>query len=344
MNNMFLSLFLSGVVLGVLHGGIGVAAEQRTRIKDLVAIKGMRQNDLIGFGVVVGLNGTGDTEGSPSTKKATRILLEKLGVDPEGEGERLFNSYAGVIVTAKLPPFAQPGTKIDVRLSAAGTATSLAGGTLISTPLKAGDGHIYAVAQGAVVTGSTNGTTAPILTVARVPEGAFIERRFTPKFVEHGKVRLHLKSADFTTASRVVAGINKSFRAFIAESKDAGSIEVKIPLEQQHDPVSFLSKVELIEVVADRLAKVVVNERTGTVVMGSHVKISPVTIAHRDLTVEVRAENVAPQNKSIVPLDSATVGSLVDSLNQLGVKSVDLVSILQSLSAAGALNASLEFI
>ncbi|MDD9950732.1 MAG: flagellar basal body P-ring protein FlgI [Zetaproteobacteria bacterium] len=316
----------------------------KTRIKELVTVRGMRENDLIGFGVVVGLNGTGDTEGSPSTKKATRILLEKLGVSPTEGEERLFNNFAGVVVTAKLPAFAQPGTRIDVRLSAAGTATSLAGGTLVSTPLKAGDGKIYAVAQGSVVTGRTVGTTAPVLTVARVPEGGTIERKFVPKFVHQGTVQLFLKRADFTTASRIVDGINGHFRGFIASSKDARSIEVALSSRALRDPVSFLSAIEGIIVESDLPAKVVVNERTGTIVLGGNVQISPVTIAHRDLTIEVRSENAPPRSESIVPLQTATIGSLVDSLNQLGVKSEDLVSILQSLRVAGALNAALEFI
>jgi flagellar P-ring protein precursor FlgI len=252
---------------------------------------------------------------------------------------------AAVMVTGELPPFARIGEAVDVKVSAIGDAKSLAGGTLILTPLKAGNSEVYAVAQGAVVVGQASGAGAQVLTVARVPAGATVEREFAPLLGRGGKITLALHDPDFTTASRVADAINGTLKGFFAEAKDIGSVDVQIPPAFQDRLVDFMAEIEPATVEADSRAVVILNERTGTVVMGSKVALSPVAIAHGDLSIRVGDKKAKDaKGKNVVKVGGATVGDLIDTLNALGVKPADLVGILQSMHAAGALKAELRFL
>jgi len=326
---------------------IPVKAEE-SRIKDLTNIRGVRPNQLIGYGLVVGLSGSGDSRKSLTTNKAVASMLTRLGTRTTPE-EAVAGSIASVIVTAELPPFSRNGDRIDVRLSTVGDAKSLAGGTLILTPLRAGDSNVYAAAQGAVVVGQASGTGVQVLTVANVPGGAFVEREFIPDFAVADTFVLSLKVPDFTTNSRVADEINKYFRGFFARSLDLASVEVTIPENYLDRTVEFVSEMEHLKVSVDRKAVVIVNERTGTVVMGHDVVIAPVSIAHGNLAIQVGAskgnskgEGQSP--KVVVNLGGTTVGKLIETLNALGVRPPDLVGILQAMHAAGAMQAEMKFI
>lgn len=316
-----------------------VSQAQKVRLKDLVNYKGLRSNDLTGFGLVVGLPGTGDTADSVVTVAALKNLYERLGYQIEGNAV-LTQSVAAVIVTAKLPPFAKNGDNIGMRVSTIGDASSLAGGTLILTPLKAGDGKVYAMAQGALTVGAADGEDSRSLTTVPMASGAVVERQFVPFFAKGGKLDIYLKQADLTTHSRMIKAINTTFRDFIATSKDPVHIQVRIPSYYGDDPYSFLEKLEQIKVQTDRKAVVVINEKTGTVVMGNEVLVDKVFIHHDSVAIEVSADKV----KNVVDLGGATVGQLMDGLNSLGLSSKDLVSILKSLKAAGALKAELKIL
>ena len=332
------------VTLFALFNATPVRAED-SRLKDLVNIRGVRPNQLIGYGLVVGLNGTGDSRKSLSTNKAAASMLTKLGSRTTTD-EAVSGSMASVIVTSELPAFSRNGDRIDVRLSTVGDAKSLAGGTLILTPLRAGDSQIYAAAQGPVVVGQASGNGPQVLTVATVPGGAFVEREFLPELAANDALILSLKTPDFTTNARIADQINKFFRGFFARSIDSASIEVTVPENYFDRKVEFISEMELLPIAVDRKAIVVVNERTGTVVMGSDVIISPVSIAHGSLTIQVGTAKggKAGELKSVVPLGGTTVGKLIETMNSLGVKPGDLVGILQAINAAGALQAELRFI
>ena len=313
---------------------------QESRIKDLVKIKGNRTNELMGLGLVIGLNATGDSPASTSTNQAMKSLLNRLGMSP-GDDAVITQSSAAVVVTAQLPPFARNGDQIDVKLSIIGDATSLAGGTLLMTPLKAGDGNIYAVARGPIVIGPATGEGVESLTVANIPNGAQIERDFVPNIVRNGALELSLDEPDFTTSSRITKVINKFFKEFVAQSKDSSLVQVKIPPRFRNKTVDFISKLENLVVKVDQRAIVVLNERTGTVVMGAEVKVSPVVLSHKGLSIEV---GEGEDTKTMVEVKGSTVGDLVKSLNAMGVQPADLVSILQSIHASGALRAELKYL
>lgn len=325
------------VLTGTLSPAKGLA--QQVRLKDLVNYKGLRSNDLTGFGLVVGLPGTGDSPDSVVTVAAVKNLYERLGYQVEGNAV-VTQSVAAVIVTAKLPPFAKNGDRIGMRVSTLGDAASLAGGTLILTPLKAGDGKVYAMAQGALTIGAADGEDARSMTTVPMATGAVVERQFVPYFAKGGKLDIYLKQADLTTHSRMVKAINTAFRDFIATSKDPVHIQVRIPSYYGDDPYSFLEKLEQIKVKTDSKAVVVINEKTGTVVMGNEVRVDKVFIHHDSVAIEVSADKI----KNVVDLGGATVGQLMDGLNSLGLSSKDLVSILKSLKAAGALKAELKIL
>ena len=310
------------------------------RIKDLVHIKGLRNNYLSGFGLVVGLRSTGDSKKSIATQKAFANMLTRMGMKTSIE-DVVPGSMAVVLVTAELPPFAKIGDRLDIKVSVIGDARSLAGGTLVLTPLKAGDGEIYALAQGPVVVGQASGAGPQVLTVARSPQGALIEREFSPVIDDNKILTLMLNHPDFTTCSRVVEEINKHLNGFFASTKDHGSVRVQIPEFFGDRTVEFVAEIENLKVDVDSKSIIVLNERTGTVVMGSNVLISPVSIAHGDLTIRVGNK---PSGKGLINLPSATVGDLVESLNAIGVKPPDLIGILQALHAAGALNAEIKFL
>ncbi len=325
-----------------------VAEARPVRVKDLVAIRGVRANYMNGLGLVVGLKNTGDTKKSLATNRAVATMLTRMGLKTNAN-EVAAGNMAAVLVTGELPPFARIGEALDVKVSAIGDAKSLAGGTLVLTPMKAGNSEVFAVAQGAVVVGQASGSGAQVLTVARVPGGGTVEREFAPVIAADGKLTLALKDADFTTAARIADAINERLKGFFAAAKDVGSVEVTIPPPFEGRTVEFVAEIEATEVEADSKAVVVLNERTGTVVMGGGVALAPVAIAHGDLSIRVGEGKKAAKTggKSVVNMGGsagATVGELVETLNALGVKPADLVGILQSMHAAGALKAELKFL
>ncbi len=313
------------------------------KLKDLVNIRGVRPNQLIGYGVVIGLAGTGDSKASSSTRESLASMMRGLGikVDP---AKVAMGNVATVVATAELPPFAQIGDKIDVRISVNGDAKSLAGGTLIQTPLRAGDGNTYAIAQGAVVIGQADGAGARVLTVARVPAGAYVEREFTPDYTFDGVLHLSLRKPDFTTNNRIVRAINSNFKGFYATALGPTIVNVSIPPHYQNELISFVSEVEQLKVEVDHKAKVVLNERTGTVVFGNEISINPVSISHGDLSIKIDKNAKDGSSQTVVPVKGVSVGDLVQVLNKIGVRPADLVGILQALYAAGALNGEMEFI
>lgn len=318
------------------------ALAQATRIKDLVNVRGQRGNSLIGFGLVIGLNGTGDSPASFSTNRALGSVLSKLGMEPDST-PLITQAAAAVIVTADLPAFVQSGDRIDVKISTVGDSKSLAGGTLLMTPLKAGDGIYYAVAEGAVVIGQANGAGAKSQTGVYMPGGGRIEREFKPEILREGMIDLSLKNPDFTTSHRISQSINKNFRQVIARPLDPAHIQIRVPDEYQEELTSFMAEMENLTVEPDLKSVVVVNERTGTVVMGGDVRISEVIVSHNGLSIAVGAGKDAKRD-NLVPVPGGTIGDLVKGLNQMGVKPEDLVSILQSLHASGALKAELRLL
>jgi len=317
---------------------------QTSRIKDLVNIRGYRDNQIIGFGLIIGLAGTGDSSKSMATNNAMANMMTRLGMHTDA-GEASSQSVAAVVATAVLPAFKRNGDRIDIKVSTIGDAQSLAGGTLLMTPLKAGDGKVYVVGQGSVVVGQANGSGASVLTTALIPNGGVIEREFRPNIAPSGKMILSMRHADFTTNSRISDQINLFFKGFYAKSLDPSSIEVEIPPLYRNRVTEFVADLELLTVDVDQKAVVVINERTGTVVMGGGVKISKVSISHGDLSIRVSEqgkEGAGP--KSVVNVAGTTIGDLVESMNALGVKPPDLVGILQAVHAAGALQAELKFL
>ena len=317
-----------------------------TRLKDLVRVRGVRSNFVNGFGLIVGLKSTGDSKKSLTTNKMIANMLTRMGMKTR-EADVVAGNMAAVLVTGELPPFARIGDVFDVKVSAIGDARSLAGGTLILTTLHAGNSEVFAVAQGSVVVGQASGSGPQVLTVARVPQGASVEREFQPIIANNGELILSLLRADFTTASRIAEMINTKLKGFYANPKDVGSVEVLMPPEFQGRLVEFIAELESMRVEDDTKAVVVVNERTGTVVMGASVIVAPVAIAHGDLTIKIGAKGGKADKsppKSVVAVGGATVGDLLETLNSLGVKPADLVGILQSLHASGAINAELRFI
>jgi len=317
-----------------------------SRVKDLVNIRGVRTNQLIGLGVVVGLKNSGDSSKSLATNKAVATMLTRLGMKTSPE-ETVPGNVAAVVATIELPAFARIGDRMDVRLSTVGDAKSLAGGTLLMTPLRGGDGNVYVMAQGPVVVGQANGNGAQVLTVATVPQGGVVEQEFTPSLAPLGKLMLSLKHPDFTTNTRVVDAINSHFKGFFAESLDPATVEVRVPEYFQTKVVQFVSELEVLKVEADSKAIVVLNERTGTIVMGADVMISPVTIAHGDLSIRIGGKGAGKKSdkpdESVVKIGGTTVGKLVETMNAMGMKPADLVGVLQAVAAAGALQAELKF-
>jgi flagellar P-ring protein precursor FlgI len=342
------------------------------RIKDIADIKGVRQNQLVGYGLVVGLNGTGDSDNAVFTIQSMASMLEKMGVTVASEDIEVDN-VAAVMVTTDLPAFVRSGSRIDVLVSSIGDAEDLQGGTLIFTPLKAADGQVYAVAQGPISTGgfvvgsdSGSGVQKNFPTVGRVVNGALIEKEIPNKFNQKQSLTLILHSPDFTTSSRVARAINIAFYDQIARSHDAGTIEVNVPGKYMGNVVALVTMIESLGVTPDTVSKVIINERTGTVIMGENVRISTVAIAHGNLSIEIKEDSnvsqplpfsrrgetvVTPEsqvqvqegNNPIFLVNSGvSIAAVVKALNALGVSPRDLISIFQALKAAGALQAELE--
>lgn len=342
-----------------------------TRIKDIAAFDGVRDNQLVGYGLIVGLNGSGDSDQTKFPVQSLVNMLERMGVTVNRADIKVKN-VAAVMVTATLPPFAKQGTKLDVLVSSLGDAKTIAGGTLIMTPLKGADNQVYAVAQGSILTnsfafgGQGASATKNHPTAGRIPAGALVERELPNVLAGKSNLRLNLAQSDFTTAVRIAAAINKTFKG-AAGSSDGGSVMVQVPDEYASRPVEFIAQLENLEVTQDQPARVVVNERTGTVVMGDKVKISSVAVSHGNLTLTIKETPKVSQPKplsngetkevprtelkvqeeqkrlSLLP-EGNTIGDVVRGLNLLGVTPRDLISILQSIKAAGALQAELVII
>ena len=351
---------------------LGSTPAHAVRIKDLATIDGVRENQLVGYGLVVGLNGSGDSDQARVQTQSLVNALERMGITVN-RSEITIKNVAAVMVTATLPPFAKQGGKIDVLVSSVGDAKSIAGGTLLMTPLKGGDGQIYAVAQGPVVTnsfsygGQAGSAQKNHPTAGRVPEGAMVERELPFSLADRTDLRLNLRQSDFTTAARIVAAINDRFRQPVAKSTDSGSVHLLLPGDFQGRTVEFIAEVERLEVRPDLAAKVVVNERTGTIVMGENVRISTVAVSHGNLTLLIKE---TPQVSQPAPLstgetkvvprtemkvkeetgglatlkEGASIGDVVRALNTLGVTPRDLIGILQAIRAAGALQGDLTVI
>jgi flagellar P-ring protein precursor FlgI len=321
---------------------------EAARLKDIATVKGVRENILIGYGIVVGLKGTGDSSADITSQSLTR-LFGKLGLDVQGTATIKSKNAAAVIVTANLPPFARVGNQIDVTVSSIGDANSLEGGVLLVTPLRAGDQSVYAVAQGAISIGSiADGTTKNFPTVGRVVSGASIEKDIDTNFAAKKNFRLSLHNPDFTTAARVVTIINGELGGKFASARDSGTIDVVVPFSYEGNSVELLATLENVNVNVDTEAKVVLNERTGTIVMGEHISITPVAISHGDLAIEIKGTaagggTAKSKFERVAELKSgANVSDLVKALNALGVQPKDLTAIFQTLKEVGALQADLE--
>lgn len=348
----------------------GFAAD--ARIKDLVEIDGVRGNDLVGYGLVVGLNGTGDgLRNSPFTEEAMANLLERLGINVTGEQFRPKN-VAAVLVTATLPPFARAGGQIDVTVSAIGDAKSLLGGTLIMTPLNAADGEIYAVAQGSVIAGGVTAggdaetVTQGVPTSGVIPAGARVEREIDFVLADLDKMRLALRNPDFTTAARIEEAINLVYKRPLARMLDSGTVLLDLGINPASSPAHLVSQIENIEVRPAQKARVVVDQRSGTIVLGTNVRISRVAVSQGNLTLRVTEQPMVSQPNPftegetlLVPRtnaqienepgtrlalvdDSVSLPEVIEGLNALGVKPRDMIDILKAIKAAGALHA--EFI
>ena len=359
-----LLLFSVAIAAASAHAG--------ARIKDIVDIEGVRENQLLGYGLVVGLNGTGDNlSNSPFTRQSLESMLERQGVNSTSLNIKTKNT-AAVMVTATLPPFATPGTSIDVTISALGDAKSLEGGTLLVTPLSGADSQVYAVAQGTVAIGgfaasgdSGSAVVRNIPTNGRIPNGALIERELPFTIYDKQQLRLSLRNPDFTTARRISGVINAFLGAPAAHATDPATVQLTRPPHFGGDMAALLAEIERLEVEPDQPARIIINETTGVIVMGENVRVSTVAIAQGNLTISVQETPavsqpnpfadgetvVVPQTNVQISEDLADLAyinggvplqELVNGLNALGVTPRDMISILQALKSAGALQADIE--
>lgn len=345
------------------------ALGQATRIKDIAAISGVRDNQLVGYGLVVGLNGTGDSASTQFTVQSLVNMMERMGISVDRTAVKVAN-VAAVMVTAQLPPFAKSGNGVDILVSSTGDAKSLAGGTLMMTPLKGADGQVYAVAQGPVMVGSLSfgGKAAKVQTnhptVGRIPGGALIERQLPPALPEGNELVYQLAEADFTTVARMGVVVNGRFGAGCATPVDGSSLKIAIPREFQADKVGFISVLEGLEFQPDTQARIVMNERTGTIVVGEDVRISTIAVSQGNLSLVIKesadvsqpnplgkGETVAVPKTSVkvtedkselvVLPNGVTIGEVARALNAIGATPRDLIAIFQAIKAAGALHAEL---
>jgi flagellar P-ring protein precursor FlgI len=345
------------------------------RIKDIANLNGVRPNQLLGYGLVTGLNGTGDNMNKTTfTLQAIYNMMVRSGIsiDPDDLGKVKIDNIAAVMVTANLPPFARPGSQIDVQVSSMGDAESLAGGTLLMTPLMGVDNNVYAVAQGPLTIGafSFGGKAAKAQknhpTVGRISNGAIVENSVPVDLGGDGKLIYQLNNADFTTASRMSDSINRVFGEKTAFPNDSGTVIIQIPEKNHDNIVSFIADVESIEIVSDSVARVVVNERTGTIVMGKDVKLSTVAVSHGNLSLVVKElENVVQPNplaegETIVTQETSlqviedegrltvlnlpqgvSIGDIANALNAIGATPRDLIAIFQAIKASGSMQGEL---
>ncbi len=365
-------MLLLACLMTVLAAVSLTSAQAASRIKDIADFEGIRENQLIGYGLVVGLNGTGDSlNNTPFTQQSLQAMLERLGVNTRNIALNT-NTVAAVMVTANLPPFATQGTRIDVNVSALGDADSLQGGTLLVTPLVGADGEVYSIAQGSVAIGgfSAQADAASVVrgvpTAGRIANGGLVERELEFKLASLTSLRLALRNPDLTTARRVALSINELIGMPTAEPLDPGTVRLDLPMNYDGNIVDLLTDIEQLIVEPDLAARIVIDENSGIIVMGQDVKVSMVAVAQGNLTVTIAespqvsqplpfAENgqtvVVPRSEvgvdeegtklAIVP-ETITLKQLVDGLNALGIGPRDMISILQAIKAAGALQAEIE--
>jgi len=343
-----------------------------SRIKDIAFFEGVRTNHLVGYGLVVGLDGTGDKGGAVFTQQSIANMFVKMGIKIDPKLIKVKNT-AAVLITAELPPFSRPGSRIDVLVSSIGDAKSLNGGTLIMTPMKGADNHVYASAQGPISLGGflASGSGVSVKknhqTAGRIPGGALVESYVPFKMGAHGDMRLTLREPDFTTMERMARAINENLGEGAAKPLDAGTISITVPRNGERGIFPFISMIEQIDVSTDVVSKVIINERTGTVVLGENVTISEVAVSHGDISVEIKTQYLISQPNALadgttVVQPKATLGvkekearlivlpravmlkEVVRALNLVGVTPRDLVAILEAIKAAGALHAELEVI
>lgn len=316
-----------------------------SRIKDLVTVKGVRENPLIGYGLVIGLNGTGDG-GGEITDSSLKRMFQKLGLNPQQEiGSK---NVAAVIVTGTLPAFSRVGQKIDITISSIGDASSLAGGTLLITPLKAGDGNIYAVAGGPLSIGGLK-QGAKFATTGKIPSGATIEKEQDTNFNQKKSLRLSLNNSDFTTAYRIQLAINTQLGGKYAFAKDSSTVDIIVPPHYERNTVELMALIENFRVNADIKAKIIINERTGTIIAGGEIFLHEAAISHGDLTIEIKGGQGSNQNdgqkQRLFHIDNQiSLKELVKALNTLGTGPEDLISIFQALKRHGALIGEIELI
>ncbi len=365
MRSLLRLVAMAVVVFAALPSGTA----QADKLRDLCDVVGARDNQLVGYGVVTGLNGTGDDVSAPFAMQSLRALLRRLGIQVDSRQLRLKN-VAAVVVTATIPPFARSGAHLDVTVSSMGNARSLRGGVLVQTPVRGADRKTYAVAQGPLVLGgfsesgrSGSSVTAGVTTTARVPGGALVEREIPTQFTKKGKVLLALRMADFLTADRIAEALNEELGKGSARALDAGVVEVKAPKDYKDRAVALIAKIGEVEVAPAMSAKVIINERTGTIVAGGDVRLMPVAISQGGITISVseRAEASQPNvlgegdtavvDRSNLQVDeqvpaaltfvdgAATLADVAQALSTFGVTPRELASILQALKAAGALRA-----
>ena len=373
LRSILLSLVLPLLALGADEPQLPNVRDHGVRLKDLVSIEGVRTNQLIGYGLVVGLNGTGDRQQTQFSVQSLTNLLQRMGVTTPPAAITVKNT-AAVLVTATLPAFAQPGAQLDATVAAIGDASNLQGGLLVLTTLRGVNGQVYAMAQGPVVTGgfvagrgAANRQTVNHPTVGRVPTGVSVER-MAPSQAIGSTIKLQLKDADFTTAARIAEAVNRHFAGSgLAHADNSALVSINVPPQFASRSTEFISELERLSVQPDQIARVVVNERTGTVVLGKDVRIAPVAIMHGNLTVEVQTTFTATQpvpfsdtppvvlpqtsvaaqdekSKNVRLKEGATVEDLVKALAAIGSTTRDVIAILQNLRAAGALEAELDVI
>ena len=362
---------LLAVLLCICMAGTAFAESAGTRIKDIAKVQGVRSNQLAGYGLVVGLNGTGDSNKTIETLQSIGNMLKSFGVSIDTSSLKPKN-VAAVLVTATLPPFVREGDTIDIAVSSIGDAKSIQGGTLVQTPLKAGNGNVYAVAQGAVSTGGftagrgSNTAQKNFPTAGTTPNGAIVERSVEDDLGTGGTLSLSLASPDFTTAARIAQAINSQFGG-VARASNPGRIDVTIPSYYRGNVVGFVASLENLPITPDAIAKVVVNERTGTIVMGGNVSVDDIAIAQGGLSINISKTedaaqpapfsygstivtkntdvNVKEEKANTVVLQAtANISDIVGALNAVGATPRDIISILQAIKAAGALHADLEII
>lgn len=374
--NVFRSRWLRWLLALTLGAAIGLSAgnaSAASRIKDLADVEGIRDNLLVGYGLVVGLDGSGDTlRNSPFTLQSLQGMLERLGVNTRGANLKTDN-VAAVMVTGNLPAFATQGSRMDVTVSALGDASSLRGGTLLVTPLLGADGEVYVVAQGTIAVGgfSASGAGASVSkgvpTSGRIANGAIVERELDFDLSGLKELRLSLRNPDLTTANRMSSAINAYIGKNVATTLDPATVKLRVPSDSKSGIVSLLTSVEQIKVVPDVAARVVIDENSGTIVMGQEVRISTVAIAQGNLTIRVtetpQVSQPAPfsetgttevvprtnievdegtEQKLVVLKSGVSLQSLIDGLNALGIGPRDMISILQTIKVAGALQAEIE--